>query len=59
MTKNKLMKLIKYQSDLKDKITLGVPHAKRGTPATHKEFLANELRMVTLQIDAAKEIGVK
>lgn len=59
MTKAKLVKLLKYQSELKDKLANPQTHAKRGNLETYKQFLKNELQTVGVTIETAKENGVK
>lgn len=61
MTKDKLIKLTKYQSEIKDKLSsTSVPEKHKGHPESYKGFLKNELRLVTNQIEAGKlELGGK
>lgn len=54
MTKDKLNKLIKYQSELKDKLTNPIPEKHKDNPASYKAFLNNELRLVTSKIEQGK-----
>lgn len=58
MKQEKLNKLVKYQSELKDKLANGKPHAKRGSPATYKQMIERELKTVTKVIDDVKVSGV-
>lgn len=54
MTKEKIASLTKYQTQLRDKLsdkTIPAKHINR--PENYKKFLTNELRLVTLTIEAA------
>lgn len=59
MTKDKMVKLVKYQVELKDKLSGAVPPKHTGHPETYKKFLQHELKMVTSALDAAKLTDVK
>lgn len=59
MTKDKMVKLVKYQVELKEKISGVVPPKHTGHPETYKKFLQHELKMVTNALDAAKLVEVK
>lgn len=60
MTKDSLIKLVKYQTDVKLKlqsVTLPAKHANR--PDSYKQFLERELKKVTTKIDTAQLTEVK
>lgn len=54
MDKNKLISLMKYQSDLKSRLTDALPKKHLNRETTYKAFLNNELRIVSSQIEQAK-----
>ncbi len=54
MNKEKLISLTKYQSDLKSKLSDPIPSKHKHRPAEYKNFLKNEIRIVSDKIDAAK-----
>lgn len=55
MTKQKLTNLLKYQDELKNKLSSVLVPAKHvGHPESYKLYLTNELRAVTATLDAAK-----
>jgi len=58
MTKDKLISLIKYRDGLEDKLKGAVPPKHKNHPRTYHEFLKQEIKMVSIQIDAAKLEGV-
>lgn len=59
MNKDKLVSLIKYQAQLRDKLLSPIPFKHKDRIAVYKQFLNNELPIVTAQIEAAKLENVK
>lgn len=57
MNKEKIGSLTKYVNGLKDKLANPVPHKKRGTLESYKQFLKNEIDAVVVKLDAAKLDG--
>lgn len=59
MTKEKLLKLMKYAGDTKSKLEQTVLSEKnQKRPAQYKVFLEKELKMVNIKIENAKMSGV-
>lgn len=52
LTKEKLANLVKYQSQLKDRLSAPTPEKHIGHPKTYKQFLERELKTVTSQLEA-------
>jgi hypothetical protein len=59
MTKEKLISLQKYLTDLSNRLTAPVPEKHKDSEATYRYFLRNEIRMVNAKLEAAKLEGVK
>lgn len=60
MNKEKLMSLIKYQTQLKDRLVSDIPAKHTRRPDSFKQFLKNELETVSVKIEAAKlQLGGK
>lgn len=63
MTKEKVISLTKYQTQMKDKLAEvkagRVPPKHTNSVATYTQFLNNELSTVTKKLDDAKMEGVK
>lgn len=57
MTKEKSEKLVKYQQDLKNRLTNSIPIKHKDHPTTYKQFLTRELEYVTNQLK--EEVLVK
>jgi len=57
MNKEKLVSLSKYLGGLKDKLANPIPHKNRGSLATYKQFLKNEIETVSAKLEAAKLDG--
>ncbi len=57
MNKDKKESLVKYQTQLANKLTDKVPSKHEGHPETYKEYLKRELQSVTDQLEAAKLEG--
>lgn len=55
MTKEKKLSLEKYKTDLTDKLKSGFVGAKHTNhPESYKNFLKNELRLVTAKLEEEK-----
>jgi hypothetical protein len=59
MTKDKIISLLKYKDGLEDKLKGEVPSKHQAHPKSYHEFLKQEIKMVSLKIEAAKLEGVK
>lgn len=60
MSKEKLISLTKYQSDLKNKAdSKEIPTKHINRERQYRDFLSNELRIVTAKIETMKMVGVK
>ncbi len=59
LTKDKLVSLTKYLEHLKDRLKAPTPPKHANHPDTFRNFLNNEISIVTKQLDAAKLDGVK
>ena len=59
MTKEKIISLNKYLSNLNDRINdKVVPEKHKGHPDTYRAFLAREIDMVKRQLEEAKLEGI-
>lgn len=54
MSKEKLQKANKYAEDLKNKLSSATPEKHKANPATYKQFLERELKVVQNKIDSLK-----
>lgn len=54
MKDSKLKQLVKYQEVIKQKLEDSTPAKHSSHPETYKAYLANEMRIVTDQINAIK-----
>lgn len=52
LTKEKVVSLTKYQSQLKDRLSAPIPEKHKDSPKTYKQFLERELKTVTAQLEA-------
>jgi hypothetical protein len=59
ITKEKMMSLIKYKDGLEDKLKGEVPPKHKNHPNSYHEFLKQEIKMVSVKIEAAKLEGTK
>lgn len=59
MSKEKLVSLIKYREKHEDLLKAPVPASHANGAEQYKNYLKNEIRMVSLKIDALKLDGVK
>lgn len=59
MTKEQLISLNKYLTDLTYKLEAPVPPKHSTHPTTYHQFLRREIEAVRTKIESAKEQGVK
>lgn len=55
MNKEKLVNLLKYSEDLKNKLSSPVPAKHINHPESYKLFLKNEIRLADKKITSLKE----
>ena len=58
MTKEKLISLNKYVSDLQNRLSSPVPAKHKDHPETYKDFLKHEIKMVTDKLEQVRLEGV-
>lgn len=59
ITKEKMISLTNYKNKLEDSLKAPVTEKHKNSPKTYHDFLKNEIRLVTIKLEAAKLEGVK
>lgn len=57
MSKEKLISLTKYASDIKSKLSSPLPEKQKNRPAQYKQFLERELSATNAKIESIKLAG--